>query len=71
LAICRPVDETTAEIATVLGAKYGMRAVDATHLAATVSLGADRFITNNKRDFPRTIDEVQVTYPEDLPDTAR
>ena len=67
----RPVDETTAEIATVLGAKYGMRAVDATHLATAVSLGAGRFITNNKRDFPRSIDEVQVTYPEDLPDAAR
>lgn len=67
----RPVDETTAEIATVLGAKYGMRAADATHLATAVSLGAGRFITNNKRDFPRSIDEVQVTYPEDLPDAAR
>lgn len=65
----RPVDETTAEIATVLGAKYGMRAADATHLATAVGLGAGRFITNNRRDFPRTIDEVQVTYPEDLPDT--
>jgi predicted nucleic acid-binding protein len=66
----RPVDEATAEIATVLGAKYGMRAAGATHLAAAVGLGADRFITNNKRDFPRTINEVQVTYPEDLPDTV-
>jgi predicted nucleic acid-binding protein len=67
----RPVDETTAEIATVLGAKYGMRAADATHLATAVSLGAGRFLTNNKRDFPRSIDEVQVTYPEDLADAAR
>jgi predicted nucleic acid-binding protein len=67
----RPVDETTAEIATVLGAKYGMRALDATHLAAAVGLGAARYITNNKRDFPRSIDEVQVTYPEDLPDATR
>lgn len=67
----RPVDETTAEIATVLAAKYGMRAADATHLATAVGLGADRFITNNKRDFPRNINEVQVTYPEDLPDTGR
>lgn len=67
----RPVDETTAEIATVLGAKYGMRAADATHLATAVGLGASRFITNNKRDFPRSIDEIQVTYPEDVPDTGR
>jgi predicted nucleic acid-binding protein len=43
--------------------------VDAVHLATAVNLGADRFITNNKRDFPRTISELQVTYPEDLPDT--
>jgi predicted nucleic acid-binding protein len=66
----RPVDQATAEIATVLAAKYGLRAADATHLATAVGLGADRFITNNKRDFPRAIDEVQVTYPEDLPDSA-
>jgi predicted nucleic acid-binding protein len=67
----RPVDETTAEIATVLGAKYGMRAADATHLATAVGLGAGRFVTNNRRDFPRSIDEVQVTYPEDLPEADR
>jgi predicted nucleic acid-binding protein len=54
----------------VLAAKYGMRAADATHLATAVGLGADRFITNSRGDFPRTIDEVQVTYPEDLPDSA-
>jgi hypothetical protein len=53
----------------VLGAKYGMRAASATHLATSVGLGAGRFITNNKRDFPRPIDQVHVTYPEDLPDT--
>jgi hypothetical protein len=29
-------------------------------------MGADRFITNNKRDFPSTIMEIQVTYPADL-----
>jgi predicted nucleic acid-binding protein len=67
----RPVDTTTAEIATVLGAKYGMRAADATHLATAVALGADRFITSNKSDFPRTIAEVLITYPEDLPDVSR
>jgi hypothetical protein len=32
--------------------------------------GADRFITNSRRDFPITITEVQVTYPQDLPDPA-
>jgi len=63
----RPVDTATAELATVLASKYSLRAADAIHLATAVGLGADRFITNNKRDFPRTIDEVRVTYPQDLP----
>jgi predicted nucleic acid-binding protein len=64
----RPVDLAIAELATALAANYRLRAADATHLATAVSLGADRFITNNQRDFPRSIVEVQVTYPEDLPD---
>jgi hypothetical protein len=33
-----------------------------------VSLGADRFITNNQRDFPAGITEIHITYPADLPD---
>lgn len=64
----RPVDLATAELATELAAKYRLRAADATHLATAVGLGADRFITGNQRDFPRSIVEVQMTYPEDLPD---
>jgi predicted nucleic acid-binding protein len=55
----------------VLAAKYRLRAADATHLATAVNLGADRFITNNQRDFPRSIVEVQVTYPADLPDVRQ
>jgi hypothetical protein len=31
-------------------------------------MGADRFVTNNQRDFPVTIAEVSVTYPADLPE---
>ena len=31
-------------------------------------MGADRFITNNKRDFPPTITEILVTYPADPAD---
>ncbi len=38
------------------------------HLATAVAAGADRFITNNQRDFPRTITELAVTYPADLGD---
>lgn len=64
----RPVDRATAELATALSTRYRLRAADATHLATAVSLGADRFITNNQRDFPTTITEVRITYPADLPD---
>ena len=64
----RPVDRAIAELATVLAARYSLRAGDATHLATAVSLGAERFITNNRRDFPESIKEIDVTYPEMLPD---
>jgi PIN domain len=64
----RPVDRAIAELATVLGARYGLRAADATHLATGISMGAKRFITNNRRDFPESIREIDVTYPEMLPD---
>lgn len=63
----RPVDRATAELATALGGKYGLRAADATHLATAIGVGADRFITNNGRDFGAAITELQVTYPADLP----
>ena len=64
----RPVDRAIAELATVLAARYGLRAADATHLATAVSLGAERFITSNRRDFPESIKEIDVTYPDMLPD---
>jgi predicted nucleic acid-binding protein len=62
----RPVDEAIAELATALGAAYRLRAADAVHLATAVNAGADRFITNNAADFPKTISEVDITYPADL-----
>lgn len=64
----RPVDEAMAELATALGAKHGLRAADAVHLATAVASGADRFITNNSSDFTKTITEVSVTYPSELPE---
>jgi predicted nucleic acid-binding protein len=64
----RPVDRATAELATALGGSYRLRAADATHLATAVVIGASRFITNNQRDFPPAIREVQITYPADLPE---
>jgi predicted nucleic acid-binding protein len=62
----RPVDGATAARAAVLGAKYNLRAVDATHLATAIGMGARRFITNNKRDFGEAIKEIDITYPADL-----
>lgn len=65
----RPLDRATAELALALSGQYRLRAADACHLATAVAAGADRFITNNRRDFPPTIREIQVTYPAGLPDT--
>lgn len=62
----RPADTATAEMAAGLGASYRLRAVDAIHLATAIGAGADRFITNNRGDFPKSIVEIDVTYPEDL-----
>lgn len=64
----RPLDVATAELATSLSARYGLRAADAVHLATAVSTGADRFITNNQGDFRKEITEVEITYPADLTD---
>ena len=64
----RPADEATAELATALGASYGLRAADAVHLATAVGGGADRFLTNNLSDFPKTITEIDIAYPKDLVD---
>jgi predicted nucleic acid-binding protein len=66
----RPLDRATAELAAALCSSYRMKAADAVHLATAVSSGADRFITNNQRDFPMTITEVEVMYPADLPDLS-
>jgi predicted nucleic acid-binding protein len=61
-----PCDLATAHVASALGAAYGLRAADAVHLATAVNAGADRFITNNRRDFPQTIEEIEIVYPEQL-----
>jgi len=66
----RPVDRATAELATVLGARYRLRAADAVHLATAVGLGAHRFITNNSKDFGGIVKEIDVTFPADLPEPA-
>ncbi len=64
----RPLDRATAELAVALSIAYRLRAADAAHLATAVAVGADRFVTNNRRDFPGVIREIDITYPSDLPD---
>ncbi len=64
----RPVDEAIAELATALGATHRLRAADAVHLATAVAAGADRFITNNSSDFTKTISEIAITHPDELPE---
>lgn len=66
----RPTDLATAELATALAASYGLRAADAVHLATAVGAGADRFLTNNRTDFPKSIVEIDVRYPDDLPEPS-
>jgi predicted nucleic acid-binding protein len=61
-----PCDLATAEVAASLVASYGLRGADAVHLATAVQAGADRFITNNRRDFPDTIEEIEIIYPDQL-----
>jgi predicted nucleic acid-binding protein len=63
-----PVDRATAELATALAASYHLRAADAIHLATAVVGGASRFLTNNRSDFPTTIAEIDVVYPDVLPE---
>jgi predicted nucleic acid-binding protein len=62
----REVDLAIADLAVSLGSKYRLRAADAVHLATAVLAGADRFITNNRKDFSPDITEIDITHPEDL-----
>ena len=62
----RSVDPVTAEVATTLASGYRLRRRMLVHLATAVVAGADRFITNNRRDFPVSISEIDVLYPDDL-----
>jgi predicted nucleic acid-binding protein len=62
----RSADPVIAEAATSLAAAHRLRAADAFHLATAVIAGADRFITNNRRDFGPSITEIEVVYPDAL-----
>ncbi|GAA1542762.1 type II toxin-antitoxin system VapC family toxin [Nocardioides humi] len=63
----RPLDDTTGRLALQLAIRHRLRVADASHLATAIAAGADRFLTNNRKDFPQTITEIDVVYPEDLP----
>lgn len=63
----RPFDQATARLALALAVSYGLRAADAAHLATAVAAGADRFLTNNRKDFSKRIVEIDVVYPDEVP----
>lgn len=56
----KPVDQEIAEAATTFGAKYNLKAADSVHLATAVVWGAERFHTNNRKDFGSDISEIEV-----------
>lgn len=62
----QPFDAPTARLSLALAVSYGLRAADAAHLATAVAAGADRFLTNNRKDFPRSIAEIDIVYPDEL-----
>ncbi|MEY4175824.1 MAG: hypothetical protein RI900_2989 [Actinomycetota bacterium] len=63
----RPVDDATARLATALAVEHALPAIDSVHLATAIQAGADRFITNNRKDFRAPIADIEVVYPSDLP----
>lgn len=62
-----PLHVATARLATVLAARYRLRAADAAHLATAIAAGADRFLTGNRKDFPTAITEIEVVSADELP----
>ncbi|MCL2595341.1 MAG: type II toxin-antitoxin system VapC family toxin [Promicromonosporaceae bacterium] len=63
-----PVDAAVTERALSYAVAYNLRAPDAIHLSTAVHAGASRFLTNNRKDFPKSIYEIGIIYPEDLPE---
>ncbi|MEO5832002.1 MAG: PIN domain-containing protein [Nakamurella sp.] len=61
------VDHETGLLSVQLAANYRLKAADAVHLATAVHHGADRFLTNNRRDFKRDlIVEIDVVHPDQI-----
>ncbi|MFT3797380.1 type II toxin-antitoxin system VapC family toxin [Microbacterium sp.] len=61
-----PLDEDAGRLALGFAVHYGLRAADAAHLATAVTAGAAMFVTNNRKDFPQAIAEIDVVFPDDL-----
>ncbi len=59
----RPVDLDVAALSATMRAKYALSTPDAVHLATAVLWGAERFHTNNTKDFGQTIDEMEIGFP--------
>lgn len=57
-----PADTRIAMIGAALRTKYRLKTPDALHLATAIAVGADRFVTGNRRDFSR-ISEIDVVHP--------
>lgn len=61
-----PYTAVTARAALKIGVSYGLRTADAVHVATAVEADADVFLTNNKKEFPQHIREIEIVYPQDL-----
>lgn len=59
----KPVDQEIADASVTLGAKYRLTAADAIHLATAVVWGAERFYTNNRKDFGGHVTEIDIVVP--------
>jgi predicted nucleic acid-binding protein len=61
----KDVDYEVADLAGTLRTKYRLKTPDALHLATAVLWGAQRFHTNNRKDFGQPIDEIEIVFPQD------
>ncbi|MEY2424909.1 MAG: hypothetical protein QOI61_481 [Actinomycetota bacterium] len=62
-----PLDTDIADVAVDVAQRFNLKAPDGIHLATALVAGADRFITNNRRDFESVrIDEIDVVFPDQL-----
>ena len=62
-------DRAVGALAAQLGAAYELKAADAVYMATAVHAGAERFLTNNRKDFGKgKVLELEVIYPDELTD---